>query len=97
MATNNENKKMIPGRRSHGVRPMTPAVVPPERRPSASEGVSRPSIQNPTHSAPEGENGRAESAFHSTGDAVSRRLRRWRSQVTVHHFVLTPPPGLTLE
>ena len=65
---------MIPGRRSHDVRPMTPTVVPSERRPSASEEVSRPSIQNLTHSASEGGNGRAESACHSVGDVVSRRL-----------------------
>ena len=65
---------MIPGRRSHDVRPMTPTVVPSERRPSASEETSRPSIQNITHSTSEGGNGRGESVCHSVGDAVSRRL-----------------------
>jgi hypothetical protein len=65
---------MIPGRRSHDVRPMTPTVVPSERRPSASEDASRPSLQNLIHSSSEGANGRAESACHSVGDAVSRKL-----------------------
>ena len=65
---------MIPGRRSHDVRPMTPTFVSSERRPSASEETSRPSIQNLTHSSSETGNGRGESACHSVGDAVSRRL-----------------------
>ena len=65
---------MIPGRRSHDVRPMTPSAVPSERRPSASEEASRPSLQNLTHSTSEGGNGRGEPTSHSVGDAVSRRL-----------------------
>jgi hypothetical protein len=65
---------MIPGRRSHDVRPMTPTAVPSERRTSASEDASRPSIQNLTNLASEGGNGRTESAGHSVGDVVSRRL-----------------------
>ena len=65
---------MIPGRRSHDVRPMTPTVVPSERRPSASEETSRPSLQNLAHSTSEGGNGRGEPSIHSVSDAVSRRL-----------------------
>ena len=68
---------MIPGRRSQDARPMTPTLIPSERRPSASEEVSRPpnhSNQNLTPSATDGANGRGESVSHSVGDAVSRRL-----------------------
>ena len=65
---------MIPGRRSHDVRPMSPSVVASERRPSASEELSRPSFQNLSHLGSEGGNGRSDSSVHTVGDAVSRRL-----------------------
>lgn len=64
---------MIPGRRSHDTRPMSPAA-PSERRPSASEELSRPSIQTLTHPGSDGASGRGDSSSHFVGDAVSRRL-----------------------
>ena len=65
---------MIPGRRSHDARPMSPPVVSSERRPSASEELSRPSLQNlPLQSSDSG-SGRGDSSGHFVGDAVSRRL-----------------------
>jgi hypothetical protein len=65
---------MISGRRSHDVRPMSPPVVPSERRPSASEEHSRPSLQNLSLPGPDGGGGRGDSPGHFVGDAVSRRL-----------------------
>jgi len=65
---------MIPGRRSHDVRPMSPTVVPSERRPSASEELSRPSLQNLPLSNSDSGSGRGDSSGHFVGDAVSRRL-----------------------
>ena len=67
-------KKVAPDRRSHDDQPMAPTVVPPGRQPSASEEVSRPSLQNLIHSASEGGKGRAESVRHLVGDLVSGRL-----------------------
>ena len=68
------NARMIPGRRSHDVRPMSPTVVASERRPSASVELSRPSFQNLSHQGSDGGNGRGDSSGHTVGDAVSRRL-----------------------
>ena len=66
---------MIPGRRSHDVRPMSPSVVSSERRPSASEELSRPSLQNLPLPGSESGGGRGDSCpAHFVGDAVSRRL-----------------------
>lgn len=66
---------MIPGRRSHDVRPMSPPVVSSERRPSASEELSRPSLQNlPLPNSDSGSGRGDSSSGHFVGDAVSRRL-----------------------
>ncbi|KAF9653345.1 HbrB-domain-containing protein [Thelephora ganbajun] len=53
---------------------MSPTVIPPERRPSASEELSRPSLQSLSHPGSDGGNGRGDSSGHFVGDAVSRRL-----------------------
>jgi len=65
---------MSPGRRSHDTRPMSPSVVPSERRPSASEDLSRPSLQTISYPGSDGGGGRGDSPSHFVGDTVSRRL-----------------------
>ena len=74
----------------HDVRPMTPTVVPSERRPSAGEEVSRPSVQNLTH--PASESGKMRriclSLSRGCGFGETSFLRRWRSKIIAHRFVL---------